>query len=84
MCLVCLVSLSFLDTQIADLLSNTIREDSSVTVSGSLFKIHELTPQNVLNQYLRCMLHCNHFLQFIEQLVLEHVCHGKLAYLDRI
>ena len=38
MCLVSLVSLPLLTIHISDLLSNTIREDSSGTMPGSLFK----------------------------------------------
>ena len=45
--------------------------------------IHESTLLNVLNKFLQCMLHCTHFLHLIEQLVLEHVCHGQLFHLDK-
>ena len=41
--------------------------------------IHESTSGNVLKPLLQCMLHCTHFLHWIEQLVLEHGCHGQLA-----
>ena len=40
--------------------------------------IHELTSLNMLNPLLQCILHCTHFLHLIEQLVLEHVCYGKV------
>ena len=44
-------------------------------------KIHELTYWNVLKPFLQCMLHCTHFMNLIEQLVLEHGCHDQLAHL---
>ena len=45
--------------------------------------IHELTSLNVIKPFLQCMLHCNHFLHWIVQLVLEHVYRDQLVHLDK-
>ena len=44
--------------------------------------IHELTSSNVLKPFLKCMLHCTHFLHCIVQLVLELVYHGQCGPID--
>ena len=46
--------------------------------------IHELTSWNMLNKFLQCILHCNHFMPLIDQVILEHVWHGQLDLLDKI
>ena len=46
-------------------------------------KIHELTSLNVTNTFLQCILNCNNFMHFIEQLFLKHVYNGQLAHLDK-
>ena len=81
MCLVCLAYLPFLAIHTEDLLSNIIRGAASGTISGSLLKNNELISLKFIKPLLQYMLRCTRFLNLIEKLLLEHVCHGKLATL---
>ena len=45
--------------------------------------VNELTFWNMLKAFLQYMMHCTHFLHLIDQLVLEHVCHGQFSHLDK-
>ena len=37
----------------------------------------------MLKPFLQCMLDYTTFLQLIEQLALEHVCHGQLTFINK-
>ena len=82
MCTVCLVSLPLLAMHIADLISRQSKELPLEPCLDLHSTIHELTSWNVLKPFLKCMLHCTHFLHYIVKLVLEHVYHDQLVHLD--
>ena len=82
MCLVCLELLPLSAIHTENLLSNIIRGSSYGTKNGSLFKNSLII--KLLNPFMSCMLYCINFTHFIEQLILEHVCHGQFSNIDKI
>ena len=83
MCLVCLVYLPFLDIHTSYLISNIMRGTYYGTTYEYLFISSVLSLWNVLNSFLKYMLHYTHFQRYTVQLYLEHGYNNQLFHLGK-